>query len=243
MDTPDLINGIFSIIFVSISIITGSLIISKYFKYKQKSIIFVGMTWIGLTSLWMAKSISLLYELISGNQFDLRLFMFIGNFFIPITVLIWLLAFTDLVFKPYKKYILLVFTIYGLLMEIYFLFFLIVDPNHLGTFIPPIDEDYNLILTIYHASMVVFILVTGFLIGRISIKSENREIILKGKLMILSTFSFFLGGIFEILSYLDITIMIIGKLILILSAFLYYNAWMLPNWVKKIILKEKKVKE
>ena len=98
MDTLDIINGSFSSIFVLISIITGSIIISKFFKYKQKTFIYVGLTWIGLTSLWMAKAISVIYELITANHIDIRLFMFIGNFFIPITVIIWLLALAELVF-------------------------------------------------------------------------------------------------------------------------------------------------
>ncbi|MBY8982552.1 MAG: hypothetical protein KGD57_06370 [Candidatus Lokiarchaeota archaeon] len=211
---------------------------SKYFKYKQKTFLFVGFTWIGLTSLWMAKSISVIYNLVTNSDLDIRVFILIGNFTIPITVIIWLFAFTTFTLKKYKKELILCFSIIGLLMEGYILYFIFADPTELTVFIPPIDANYNLIMTIYHISLVCFIFSTGFTIGWISLKSENSEVKLKGKFIILSTYSFILGGLIEIFSYLGLTLMIVGKLILVMSAILYYAGWLLPDWIKKLFLRQ-----
>ena len=41
----DIANGVFSLIFVLISILIGLTIISKYFKYKRRTYLLIGMTY------------------------------------------------------------------------------------------------------------------------------------------------------------------------------------------------------
>ncbi len=238
LELIDLLNGIFSTIFVIILIVTGMIIASKYFKYKQKTFLYIGFTWLGLTSLWMAKSISVIYTLTTNNDLNKFWFMFIGNFLLPFTAIIWLLAFTELAYKQYRKPILIIYGIFSLLIEISFLYFLYFDPIHLGTFYAPIDADYNPIITTYHASLVALILICGLIIGKISLKSEKEEIKLKGKLIIISTCFIVLGAAIEIISHISITIMIIGKILLMIGAILYYNGWLLPDWSKKLFLQK-----
>ncbi|MBA7520541.1 hypothetical protein ES705_12637 [subsurface metagenome] len=44
LEPVDIISGIFSFIFVAISLFVGFLILSKYFKYKEKIYFLVGAT-------------------------------------------------------------------------------------------------------------------------------------------------------------------------------------------------------
>ncbi len=239
MELSDILNGFFCLIFVIVSITLGLIIASKYFKYKQKTFLYFGFTWIGLASLWMAKSISVIYTLITLNDFDTAVFMFIGNVFLPISSFAWLVVFTELAFKKNKKIVLLCFGIYSLLMEAFILYFIITDPNQIGTFIPPIDVNNSLMFSIYYGSLVVIILITGIIFGIKSLKSEYSEIKLKGKLIIVGASLFFLGGVFEIISTIHIVIMIIGKIFLVMCAIFYYAGWLLPEWAKRLLLKEK----
>ena len=85
LTTFELINGIFSIIFVSISIFVGLRIASKYFKYKQRTLLLVGITWIGLVSIWFSHSLSTLLILTTGNGISDELYMFLGNALLPLT--------------------------------------------------------------------------------------------------------------------------------------------------------------
>ncbi len=52
LNTLDTINGIFSILFVGISLLVGLIIFSRYFKYKEKVYLLVGATWIFISEPW-----------------------------------------------------------------------------------------------------------------------------------------------------------------------------------------------
>jgi hypothetical protein len=80
------------------------------------------------------------------------------------------------------------------------------------------------------------VLITGTLFGRKSLRSDNPEIKLKGKLLIIAFWSFFIGAIFEIISHISIIILIVGRIILISSAIEFYSGFLLPNWMKKLLL-------
>ena len=67
--TPDqILNGVFSLLFVVISIIIGLTIISKYPKSRNRTVILVGFVWLGIVSTWYASSSSFLVALITGGD-------------------------------------------------------------------------------------------------------------------------------------------------------------------------------
>jgi len=238
LSTIELINGLLSILFVSISIILGATIASRYFKHKKRTLLLVGLAWIGLTSIWYSSSLSVLLILTTGKGISDELYMFLGNGLIPITSFIWMIAITDLLVsnKEKQKLILLIIGIYSALFEIYFLYFLFTNPSTLGEVLGPVDASYGMIITAYQLSMVLLILITGNLFGKKSLRSDNLEIKLKGKLFIIAVWSFVIGAIFEIVSHISIIILIVGRIILISSAIEFYSGFMLPNWMKKLFL-------
>ena len=130
------------------------------------------------------------------------------------------------------------FIIIGIIMELIFFILLFVDPKLIGEVISPIDADYNLFITIYQFFLVLYMLITGILFGKASLKVDDAEIRLKGTLLILAFISFVLGAILEILSGLSIVILIIARLILISSSFEFYGGFLLPEWMKKLFLRK-----
>ncbi|MHA1254295.1 MAG: hypothetical protein ACTSPS_01725 [Promethearchaeota archaeon] len=241
LSTIELINGLMSILFVSISIILGATIVSRYFKHKQRTLLLVGLTWIGLISTWYSSSLAVLLILTTGEGISDELYMFLGNGLIPITAILWMIALTDLLVsnKEKQKLILLIIGIYSALFEIYYLYFLFTNPSMLGEVLSPVDASYGMIVTIYQLSMVILMIITGTLFGRKSLRSDNPEIRLKGTLLIIAFWSFFIGAIFEIVSHISIIILIVGRLILISSAIEFYSGFLLPNWMKKLFLTKK----
>lgn len=239
----ELINGILSICFASISIFVGAKIVSKYFEYRKKTFLYVGLTWIGLVSMWYASSISVIMILSTGNGISDELYMFIGNGLLSITAFIWMIPFTELVFKKRQKVILILSGIYFGLFELYFIYYLFTNPSVLGEVIGPVDAFYSPLVTVFHISMIILILVSGTMIGRISLRSTNPEIRLKGKFLIIAAYSFAIGAAFEVISHLSLMILIIGRLILISSAISFYGGWFLPNWMKKPFLKKNRMSE
>jgi hypothetical protein len=239
LTTFELINGIMSIIFVSISIIVGVKIASKYIKYKRRTFLLFGITWIGVASIWYSHTASVIIILTTGHEISDELYMFLGNAFLPITWFVWMIAFTDLVYKDKQKILLILSAIYGIIFEIYFIYYLFTDSSVLGELVSPVDASYNLIMTFYQISCLIYFLTTGILFARPSLKSDNPEIKLKGKFLLIAFISLVMGAVFEILSHISIFILIIGRLILISSSIEFYCGFILPKRVEKIFLRQK----
>ena len=237
-----IVNGIFSLIFVIISVIVSILFLSKYRRYKSKLILLFGIVLLLLVSSWYASSSSFLIALfINGTGYITtpQIYFVIGFVPLPIAAYIWSIVLTELVFQEKKKIFTSAFIIMGIIMEIVFFVLLGINPILIGQVISPIDADYTLLFTLYEFFLVIYMLITGILFGMASLREDNPEIRLKGKLLIMAFVSFFIGAILEILSEISIVIMIIARLILISSSIEFYGGFMLPDWMKKLFKKNK----
>jgi hypothetical protein len=150
------------------------------------------------------------------------------------------MAISDLLGLDKKKKLIIRYTFLtiGILFEIYLFTLLSLFPTQVGT-LEGLDMDYNLILTIYQIFLLLVFLITFILFARESISSKNPELKLKGQFLLVSAFSFTIGAILEIMSSLSIVILILAKVLLILSAFEFYNGFFLPKWINELFLKKK----
>ena len=109
LDPLDILNGIFSFMFVVISLVVGVLILLRYLRYKEKIYFLVGATWILISEPWWPSSLSFLVSLSNGVGLTPSLYFLIGNTLVPLAIILWLLAFTDFLFTEKRKMILLIF--------------------------------------------------------------------------------------------------------------------------------------
>ncbi|MHA1149966.1 MAG: hypothetical protein ACTSR8_17145 [Promethearchaeota archaeon] len=237
MQLVEFVNGLFSLLFVSISILIGSIIILKYFEYKNSTLMLVGLTWIGICSPWWPSTVSFLVILITGEGISLQLFLFLGNFFIPIALLFWIIAFTNLLYKDKQKQIIVIFGSISALYEIVFLIFLFTNPTFLGTPAGATDVKTGPLVTIYQIFLLIVTLITGIVFSQESIKSPNKEIRLKGKLLMAAFLSFVIGAIMDVFSNISLIILIAGRIILILAAIEFYGGFLLPRWLKELLIR------
>ncbi|MCK4380468.1 MAG: hypothetical protein KAW51_04960, partial [Candidatus Lokiarchaeota archaeon] len=182
----DTINGVCSLIFVAISLLVGFIILSRYFKYKERIYFFVGMTWILLSCPWWSSSLSFLVALSNGVGITPEVYFTIGNILVPFALIFWLLTFTEFLYTKKRKLILLIFALSGLIFEILFFTFLFVEPNLIGELNPPVDVRYNSFIMIYLISYLLIFVITGLLFANLSLKSKDPEVKLKGKLLIIA---------------------------------------------------------
>jgi len=237
----EILSGILSIIYVAISTYVGLRIASKYFELKQRVFLLVGLTWIGLASPWWPSMVSFLIAVSTGGDGlynTPKIYFLIGNLLIPIFVLLWITAITDLLYKNKQKVILTIFTIYCISFEVIFLYLLSTDSTRIGELKGPVDVDYTYIILGFLLSIILIILITGILFGRESLKSDNPEVRLKGKLIIIAIILFSIGALLDSAIPLMLITLPITRIILILSAILFYGGFILPNWMKKLFLKE-----
>jgi len=112
MDFIDTLNGVFSFIFVAISLFVGFIILSRYFKYKERVYFLVGATWVLIASPWWPSSLSFLVALSNDVGIAPDAYFLIGNILVPLAVVLWLLAFTEFLYTEKRKLILIIFTIH-----------------------------------------------------------------------------------------------------------------------------------
>ncbi len=229
----DIANGVFSIIFVSISILIGLTIISKYFEHKRRTYLLIGLTWIGMSAPWTPSSISLLSYLLFGTVLSIEILLFIAIFFLPIVQILWITVVC--IFKEIKKRKLIIgiFIIEGILFEIYFLLNLFTNSSAIGEFSGTFDMNYRLWVNLFLFSLLIVFLITGTMLALESYKSNDPEVKLRGKFLFLAFYSFIIGSILDIFSTNSILILTIARLILISSAFEFYLGFIPPEWMKK----------
>ena len=235
----DTLNGIFSLIFVAISLFVGFVILSRYFKYKERIYLMVGATWILISEPWWPSSVSFLVALSNGVGIPPQAYFLIGNILVPLAIVFWLLAFTEFLYSEKRKLILSIFAIIGVVFEILFFSFLFLNPDLIGDLSGPVNVNYKSFIMVFLIIFLLIVVITGFLFANLSLKSKDPEVKLKGKLLIIAYISFSVGALLDSsVPFNEATILII-RLILILSAICWYGGFILPKWMKKFLLKNR----
>ncbi len=174
--------------------------------------------------------------IITGSYIRLEIILLVGNIFLPITTLLWLVAFNDLLNYKRKKEIYIIFIIHGLFFEIFLFYFLLTDPSVVGEISGSVDVNYGIFISLYYLTILTVALVTGSLFAKVCLNSDNPETKLKGKLILLALCSFVVGSILDILSATSIILLTLARTILILASIALYGGFILPNRIRKIFL-------
>ncbi len=239
LTTLDFIIAIFNIIFIVVSVITGLKIALKYIKYKEITLLLIGLTWILIPTPWLPAAVSFLTIFFTGNTAPPEILFIIGTFFLPIVLLLWITAFSEFIYKSKQKIFVGIFFLGAILFYVIFFTLLSIDSSLIGVVSGPTDINYKLFVSIYQMILLLVIGITGTRFSLESLRSEDSEIKLKGKFLLLAFYSFIIGSILDVLSGSSIIILILGRIILIWASFIFYYGFFLPNWTKKIFLKER----
>jgi len=244
----DYLQGSFSLVFVLISLIIGFTILSKYFKYKSRLYILVGISWIGVANPWFPDSISFIMYLIFQEFLPREWYFIIGNCFIPIALLSWLTAFTDMIGKKKQKIVITITIILSIAFEVMFFYLFFTDINAIGVLSRPFTVNFGDFILIYLVIVILVMFVTGIVFSQKSAKSDDKEVRVKGKLLraafitftIAAVFDSLLGTIFEDPTDPLLAIMVvIVRVLLIFSAIEFYGGFLLPRWMHSIFIREK----
>ena len=240
LELIEIINGILMIILCCISISVGLKIISTYFKNKEINYVYAGLFWIGLVCPWYPGSISFLMYLFSGTVLTAEQYFIIGNVGAPMAITCWIAAFTGFFFKKTQKVFVGLYIIYDIIFYILFFVALSIDPRLIGVLQGQnqIDVDYSFYMVIYYATLLITILITGILFARASIQSNNPEFKLRGYFLLIAFIFYVIGGFIDAITLADLFFLLIQRIFQILSVLAFYVAFILPEPVKKLILKQ-----
>ena len=237
LENIEVFAALFSLIFVIISWILAVSILSKYVKFRVRELLLVGIAWVGIAMPWTSDGISFILIMTIGEPLNPYVKVIIELTFLPIALIMWLTAFTDLMYKHRQKLVVSISIILSAIFEILFFYALFTDFSLIGEYTPPLAIDYTLPIYLFLIAFLGIFLITGILMGKESLKSENKAINLKGKFLIIAFLSFLVGTLLELnLPLHPVGIMVI-RFILISSAIEYYIGFTMPDFIKKIMLK------
>jgi len=240
LELIEIINGILMIILCSISISVGLKIASTYFKNKEINYVYAGLFWIGLVCPWYPGSISFLMYIFSGTVLTEEQYFIIGNVGAPIAITCWIAAFTGFFYKNTQKVIVTLFIIYDIIFYTLFFVALSIDPRLIGVLKGQnhIDVDYSFYVMIYYATLLIIILITGILFARASIQSKNPEFKLRGYFLLIAFVFYVIGGFIDAFTTANLSFLLLQRIFQILSVLAFYIAFILPESVKRLILKQ-----
>jgi hypothetical protein len=237
LELVEILNSTFSLLTVIIFSIVGILIIIKYFKYKNKVFIYIGVAWIIMGSAWWSSSFAFLAYLVNGIGLPLEIYLILGYPLVPFGLFLFGLALIELKYNNKKTQIALPLIAFVIIFEAYFFFFLFTNPIELGILTSPVNIDFRTIMEIFLIIALISVVIMGLLIARESFKSDSKEVKLKGKFLMIAFISLLIGAAMDtILPITFITFPII-RLILITSAIEFYFGYFLPFWLKSVLLK------
>ena len=235
----DFLNGSFSLIFVSITIIVGLKIASKYFEIKQRIFWLVGLGWAGICSAWYPSTIAFLFVLITGKGLEPIMYFFIGNLVLHLAATLYITGITEMIYHEKQKLIVAIFVIIGIIYNIYFYYYLFTDLSEIGILEGYFDVTYVRIVRYYLIFYIAILSVFTLLLARNSLKSDQIILKWKGIFLVSASICYIIGAILDSAFILTEITLILARVILISSSILFYIGFMLPEFIKKRIIKSK----
>jgi len=234
----DHLEGGLALLFVVISLLIGIRLIIRFIIYKDKILLFAGLTWIGMVSTWYSPAFNYIYVLITGTSISNEFYFWLGYFWMPFTIIFWSYVYTGLVANKHRKIIIGTCIIHAIIFIIVFDLILFTDYTIISEKNELFNADASPGFSLYIISILIIVLITGIHFGMASLKTKAREIRLRGKFLIIACLSFFLGALLDSgLIPLSPFLLILSRLILISSGFEFSLGFFLPKFIKKILLK------
>ena len=238
LELVEYMQGLFTLIFVIVFIIVGLRIASKYLIFKRKVFILIGISWIGMIFGWVPDAITFLMIIFLDTPLSEEAYLIIALAFYPFFVLMYFIGFMDILDIKREKLYLIIYIIMGVLYEIIFLYLFLSPTEAVGTFESPFQVEYHLFLDIFIIIWLISVIGIGLSFVRQSLKSKEPAIKLKGKLLFTAFITIFVGALMDVLVPLTPITVVITRLILATSAIIFYMGFILPEWTKKLLLKQ-----
>ena len=235
-----MILGIVTLVYVLFITIFAIMLVARYRRLKNKSLIYTGLSTIGLATAWGGVAMNFICIVFFDTMPSMELYFLIHGGYLPISNFFWVMTSLSLSSrKSYaKKRIAIITGIFYVLLEVIYIMIIFTDTTILGTPINEIQVDYAPFSEIYLLFCLVMMTILGFWMAKQAMKSTDRKIKLKGKLLYGSFLLFAFSAALEILIPI-IPIIVLARILVIICALLLYGGFVLPKWMEKLFFKEK----
>ncbi|MFX1239308.1 MAG: hypothetical protein ACFFAS_12505 [Promethearchaeota archaeon] len=228
-------QGAMTWIFTALSFLLGILMFQKYYQYKDKQLLLVGVTWIFLTTPWWGDAITFVYYIATSEVLPDPIYFFLANAFIAPIFYTWPKTIGELVIedKPrLKKAIRSILMLWAIIFEIAFVSIFFIDPNLIGLRKDYYIADWAWFVSTFILSGSLLLTITGMVFSYKAITSEKPTIQLKGIFLMDAFLVFSVATFLEVL--LDVMpIVIIARILGISAALCFYIGFVLPKFIRK----------
>ncbi len=238
ISSVEYIQGLFSLIYVAITIAIGLVVISKYIKLKKSTFLYVGLAWMGLALPWIPDTINFILILALDTTLSVQAYLIIGSAFNLVSVMLWLRGLSDLITKIPKVKVMILMAIVNVLYISVFFYLLSIDTDLIGTQLGPFHYEFSLFIEIILIICIIIVLASGIVFARESLQSESPEIVLKGKLILIAFALFLVGAVSDAALELTAGTVIAARILLISASVFFYFGFLLPDRIKRMFLRE-----
>lgn len=243
------VNGITALLWVISGILVGMLLIVKYLKYKDKTLLLVGTCIIILPSPWWSAAFGYVLALFGIYLENISYgIMLLGP--LTIDIFIWLYVVSDALYKEKQKLIMLLIGIYVIISEILIISLSFLNVNdYIMVRMGLIDIRFQLPLMVMNLILSTIFIITFILYALPVFRSEDPETHLKGKLAFWFLILFMIGNVMDAIIPWDLisndaqisfmiesSVALIARITLIVAIFCLYNVFVLLKVVKKKLL-------
>ena len=231
---PEVVSsGVFSLIYVIITLTLSFRIILKYRLVKKKTYLFVGLAWLGISRIFWASSISFVSLLITGKGLPLFPYILINYPFQSVFLILWLIGLNDLMDLSRYKTFIIIYQVIVFFFEAIMFYYYITDISVIAVSVNPVDITLGLITIAYLLLILGLVLLSGIVFAIELLQTESPETKLKGKFLLIAFVLFVIGAFLEtFISFPPI------RLLLAFSAIMFYIGFMMPESIKKRFLKD-----
>lgn len=227
-----ILRGTMSFLFVVISILIGIRMMLEYFSHKKKEYLTIGITWIFLSSAWWGGAFSFISYVLFDVRFEAELYLFIGNFFIPVALITWIYSFVILAYPKYKKKLFYPYAIISIAFMVFIVIALFIDYRLIGE----LENSFNSTHSNYSLAFVIFtlfsVLITGIAFARQALSSLNPVIAWKGRFLLFAFLIFISGALLDAIVPPIPILLVLIKVFLIISGVLYNFGFFLPKAIE-----------
>ena len=227
-----IINGIFSLLLVIVFIVVGIKLALQYRKRKEKIYLLTGIAWIGISEPWWPSSVSFLVALFNGTGINVELYLILNNAFLPIFLTLWLIVICKLMNIKKRNLIIFLNAIISTVLEIVMIYYLFTNPPIVGTKLTPVDIDFGPIAAIFLLYIMVIFFFSAFSFAIKTIQLEDPETKIRGKFLLIAFILYFIGAVLELIITFPQ-----NRIIVLVSAVIFYIGFIMPESIKKIFVK------
>ena len=235
------IIGLIALIYIIIVLIIALRMISAYRKHKLSQHLFAGIAYFGAASTWSGIAFNFIIILMFNVVPPMEAHILINGGCVTISNFFWIMAVLSIskIDKKTQKVILTILGIFAVIVEVIFVYLTLTGwTSIMNRLITPIYGDYTQLAEMFYMFQLIIFIIPGFWMSIKSIKTVDKDVKLKGKLLTLSFLLFTVGAIFNIF-ITELLLFIIGLILITLSAIFFYYGFTLPNWIKNLFIKKK----